>query len=220
MQKTIAKKSVWNWALPLSLLLAFAVWTMLVRFVDVQAIGPEDSFVGFASLNGAFHRLTGLHMRLYVLTDWLGLVPVAICLGFGILGLCQLLRRKSLAKVDRDLLLLGAFYVLVIGAYLLFESVVINYRPVLIEGRLEVSYPSSTTLLTLCVLPTAALQLRRRMTQSLLRRCVLALLWGFTIFMVAGRLISGVHWLTDILGGLLLSASLVSLYRCATKNDK
>lgn len=217
MQKTISRNGARHWLWVLGFLAAFLLWTGLICFADVQAIGPEGSCVGFAALNGAFHRLTGVHMGLYVLTDWLGLVPVAICMGFGVLGLCQLLRRKSLRKVDRDLLLLGAFYVLVIGAYLLFESVVINYRPVLIEGRLEVSYPSSTTLLTLCVLPTAAMELRRRIARPLLRRWVLALLWGFTIFMVAGRLISGVHWLTDILGGLLLSAFLVSLYRSTTK---
>ena len=32
---------------------------------------------------------------------------------------------------------------------------------------------------------------------------------------VAGRVVSGVHWMTDIAGGVLLSASLMAFYRAA-----
>ncbi len=193
-------------------LAAFALWTVLVRFVDVQAIGPGSSLVGLATLNGWFHQLTGVHMWLYTLTDWLGLVPVGFMFGFAILGLVQWIRRKRLCNVDVSILLLGGFYLIVTAAYLLFESVVINYRPVLIEGFLEASYPSSTTLLALCVMPTAAIQLSARLKSSGAKCYVNLLIAGFTVFMVVSRLISGVHWLTDIIGGILLSAGLVGLY--------
>ena len=218
MRGIFMKKTVRNGILALGLLLGFLLWTWLVCRVDVQAIGPEGSCVGFAAINGAFHRLTGVHMALYTLTDWLGLVPVAFCLGFGALGAAQWLRRRRLALVDRDLLCLGGFYLLVMGAYLLFEQVVINYRPVIIEGCLEVSYPSSTTLLTLCVMPTAEMVLSRRIGNRWVQRGVAVLIWGFTGFMVIGRLVSGVHWLTDILGGILLSAALVHTYAACTAN--
>ena len=203
----------------LCFLAAFALWTVLVRFVDVQAIGPEESAVGFAILNGWFHRLTGVHMELYTLTDWLGLVPVGFMFGFAVLGLVQWIRRKKLRKVDISILLLGGFYLLVTAAYLLFESVVINYRPVLIEGFLEASYPSSTTLLVLCVMPTAAMQLSARLKSPVTERYVNLLIAGFTFFMVVARLISGVHWLTDILGGILLSTGLVGLYAALIPTD-
>ena len=194
------------------LLAAFFLWTVAVSALNVQPIGPEGSKVGFAAVNGWFHRLTGVHMSLYHITDWLGLVPVAVCLGFGVLGLAQWIQRKSVLQVDRSLLLLGGFYILTIAAYLLFEEVVINYRPVLIAGFLEASYPSSTTLLVLCVMPTALLQLRSRIRNPILLRCVAAAITAFVAFMVIGRLLSGVHWLTDIIGGILLSGSLVKLY--------
>ena len=145
-------------ALGASLVAAFALWTVLVRFVDVRAIGPEGSSVGFAALNGFVHELTGVNWLLYTVTDWLGLVPIAAALGFAILGLVQLIKRKSLWKVDRSILALGVFYIVVIAAYVFFEMVVINYRPTLIEGYLEASYPSSTTMLVTCVMPTAAMQ--------------------------------------------------------------
>ena len=198
--------------LSLGLLAAFALWTVLVRFVDVQQIGPMGSPVGFATLNGSFHSLTEVHMALYTITDWLGLVPLAFIMGFGLVGLIQWIKRKRLWKVDRSILVLGGFYLVTMAVYLLFETVVINYRPVLIGGVLEASYPSSTTLLAMTVMPTAMLQLKDRIRSRAFRNCVLALIAAFTAFMVIGRLISGVHWVTDILGGILLSAGLVGLY--------
>ena len=202
-------------ALGAGLLAAFGLWTLAVCLIDVQPIGPDGSAVGFAALNGFLHRLTGVHWWLYTLTDWLGLIPLAVAALFGLLGLCQLIRRKSIRKVDGSILVLGGFYVAVIAVFLLFEKCVVNYRPVLIEGILEASYPSSTTLLTMCVMPTAALQLRSRIQNPGLRTVLIAAIWLFTALMVLGRLISGAHWFTDIVGGALLSAGLVTLYRAA-----
>ena len=197
-----------------ALLTAFVLWTAALFLVDVQPIGPEGSSVGFAALNGSFHRLTGVHMALYTLTDWLGLIPAGIAAGFALLGLAQWIRRRHLLRVDGSILVLGGFYLLVIAAYLFFEGFAVNHRPVLIEGRLEVSYPSSTTLLTLCVIPTAAMQLHERIQPAAPRRICIAALSIFGAFMVIARLVAGVHWISDIIGGGLLSAGLVLLY-CA-----
>ena len=199
-------------AAALGLLAAFALWTAAVCFVDVRAAGPLGSCVGFARLNSFFHSLTGVHMTLYTMTDWLSLIPVGVCIGFGALGLSQWIRRKSLLRVDRDILALGGFYATVMAAYILFEAVAVNYRPVLIDGRLEASYPSSTTLLVLCVMRTAGIQCRKRIGDPVLRGRVNGANAAFTALMVIGRLLSGVHWLTDIVGGVLLSAGLVALY--------
>ena len=197
-------------------IVAFALWTWLIRVVDVRIAGESHTPIGFATVNCRFHDLTGVHMGLYTATDWLGLVPILICLVFGMVGLFQLIRRRKLSNVDMDILLLGMYYVLVMGAYLLFECIPVNYRPILIDGRQEASYPSSTTLLTLCVMPTAVMQLRNRIANRSLRKVVSFIIVAFTAFMVIGRLISGVHWLTDIVGGGLLSAGLVMLYDAAS----
>ena len=195
--------------LPLLLLAAFILWTAAVCRIDVQPIGPEGSMVGFAALNGWFHRLTGVHMALYTITDWLSIIPLGIAAGFGLLGLCQWVKRKSIRRVDRDLLMLGCFYGAVLAVFALFEVMVINYRPILIEGVLEPSYPSSTTMLVMCIIPTAVMRCRRKWLSVLLT--------AFAIFMVAARLLSGVHWLSDIIGGALLSGGLVSLYASRIK---
>ena len=206
------KKNKKRLVLGASLVVAFVLWTILVCFVDVRAIGPEGSSVGFAALNGFVHELTGVNWFLYTITDWLGIVPIAVALGFAILGLVQLIKRKGLWKVDHSILALGVFYIVVMAAYIFFEVVVINYRPTLIDGYLEASYPSSTTMLVMCVMPTAAMQLNVRIKNTVLGRCAVITILAFTAFMVIGRLVSGVHWFTDIIGGALLSAGLVTMY--------
>lgn len=193
-------------------LAAFVVWTVLVLCVDVEAIGPQGTNVGFATLNGFVHRLTGANMLLYEITDWLGIVPISVCLGFAVIGAVQWIKRKSLLMVDRSILLLGIFYVAVMAAYILFEFVVINYRPVLIEGRLESSYPSSTTMLVSCIMPTAIAQLEKFIKRRVIKRTAVIIAVTFVIFMIVARLLSGVHWVSDIIGGILISAGLVLIY--------
>lgn len=202
-----------NVRITLTAFIAFVLWTVAITKIDLQAIGPRGTVVGFATLNDAFHKMTGVHLWLYEVTDWLGLVAIVFVLGFGVLGLIQLIRRRNLFKVDSDIIILGVFYILVIIGYVVFEEFAINYRPVIIEGRLESSYPSSTTLLILCVMPTAILQLKNRIKSVVIKNIIVLVISVFTLFMVVGRTISGVHWLTDIIGGILLSISLVMLYR-------
>lgn len=195
------------------LLLAFAAWTILIQTVDVKAVGVNGTTIGMASINTWFHKLTGVHMTIYTITDWLGLVPIFICLSFGILGLIQLVKRRSLFKVDTDIILLGVYYVIVIFAYLIFEMIPINYRPILIEGFMEASYPSSTTLLVLSVMPTLKYQIDRRSNHSALKTAVTIFVICFSLFMVTGRSLAGVHWCTDIIGSILLSMGLFKLYQ-------
>ena len=210
------KETKKNFGIAAILLGAFVVWMAAVQLVDVQPIGPQGSTVGFATVNSWVHNLTGVHMSLYTVTDWLGLVPIGVAMGFALLGLIQWIKRKRLRQVDFSILVLGGFYLLVMAAYVLFEVFVINYRPVLINGCLEASYPSSTTMLALCVMPTTLMQLNARIKSQTLKRWVGFGITAFILFMVIGRLLSGVHWFTDIIGGALLSAGLVMLYYSIT----
>ena len=194
---------------------AFVVWTILIQIIDVQPVGPKATYVGFAGFNSWFHEWTGVHMTLYIVTDWLGLVPIAVCMIFGIMGLVQLIKRRSLFKVDYDIWILGIYYVIVIIGYLVFEMIPINYRPILIEGRLESSYPSSTTLLVLCVMPTLIEQINRRLKNTVWKRVGIGFVMCFSVGMVLGRLFSGVHWFTDIVGAAMLSTGLFFIYKAA-----
>ena len=207
------KETQKSFCIAICMLVAFLLWTIAIRIIDVQAIGPQKSTVGFATINQFVHSLTGVHMSLYTITDWLGLVPLMFVMGFGTLGLIQWIKRKHLLKVDDSILVLGGFYIVVMAVYVLFEMLVINYRPVLINGALEASYPSSTTMLVLCVMPTAIMQLHDRIRNDVVKRNIIFAITAFIAFMVIGRLVSGVHWFSDIIGGALLSAGLVMMYR-------
>ena len=199
--------------LGIMLVLAFVVWTVLIQIVDVQPVGQNGTDLGFASFNSWFQKLTGVHMTIYTITDWLGLVPLFICMIFGGIGLVQLVKRRSLFKVDYDIIFLGIYYVIVILCYLIFEMIPINYRPILIEGVMEASYPSSTTLLVLSVMPTLTFQVNRRIENAIVKKAISILIIIFSAFMVIGRLISGVHWFTDIVGSIVFSAGLFCIYK-------
>ena len=127
------------------------IYTILVKYIDVQAIGPKDSLVGFATINKFIFNLTGVNMVWYSITDWLGFVPLIIAFIYAMIGLVQMIKRKNILKVDKEILGLGVFYIIVIGLYILFETYIINYRPTLMDGILEASYPSSHTLLSVCI---------------------------------------------------------------------
>lgn len=195
------------------LILAFVIWTVLIQIIDVQPIGQNGTDVGFATLNRSFHNLTGVNMVIYHITDWLGLVPIFCCMIFGGVGFAQLVKIKNLFKVDYDIIALGVYYVIVIFGYLFFEMMPINYRPIPIDGVMEASYPSSTTLLVLSVMPTVIFQVNRRIKNTFIRKPINVSVILFVLFMVIGRTVSGVHWLTDIVGAIILSTGLYLIYK-------
>ncbi|MBE6131333.1 MAG: phosphatase PAP2 family protein [Erysipelotrichaceae bacterium] len=194
------------------MIVSFVLWTIIAKFVDVKQIGPNNSYVGLSTMNSFVHNLTGCNMLLYTITDWLGIVPIILVLVFGIIGLIQWIKRRNFLKVDYDILILGLYYIVVFIFYILFENVVVNYRPVLIDGYLEVSYPSSTTLIVLSVMPTIIIQVNIRINNIILKKVLIYCIIVFSCFMVVGRILSGVHWISDIIGGLLLSSGLVIMY--------
>lgn len=212
--------------LALVLCLCFIGWTAAVALVDVQPIGPEGSRVGLAKMNAWAREATGVNaaeggMRpfWYKLTNALGYGSLAVALLFAVYGLGQLICRRSLRKMDREILLLGLFYVLLLCCYVLFEKVIVNYRPVILspEDGLEASYPSSHTMLACFIFSTAMMQLPRLVKSPALRKLGQMLCAAIIAVAVAGRLLSGVHWLSDIIGGVLLSAALTALYAAAVK---
>ena len=191
-----------------------AVLILLVRFVDVSPIGPEGTTVGLSHLNRAVFELFGVNLIWYHITDWLGVVAILTAFGFAVVGLAELVKRKSLTRVDKEILLLGGLYLVVIGLYLLFEHAIVNYRPIIMPDgtRPEASFPSSHTMIVCVIMGSAMMLIRTRRkgkTLYTLASSCCALVIGITVI---GRLIAGVHWFTDILGGLLISASLLSLY--------
>ena len=201
-----------------ALLILFLIFTLVVVNIDVQPIGPENSEVGCAALNGALRDAIGTSDGMYRLAERLGYVALASVAFFALLGLCQLIKRKSLLAVDPDIWVLAGFYIIVLALYVLFNKVVINYRPLLEDGVLKASYPSSHTMLAVCTMGVAIIEARYRIRNSALAFAVRVLLGCLMSLLILARLLSGMHWVTDILGGALLGAALVAAFDSAFRS--
>ena len=188
------------------------LYIILLKTVDVQSIGPKSSSVGLASINNWFLQNIGTNDTCYKITKYLGILPFLLVGYYGFIGLKQLINKKSINKVDKELLLLGIFYILVGATYIFFEKVIINYRPVLMDGELEASFPSSHTMLAICVCASSLLISKYYIKNENIRKIIDILTWIVMIILVVGRALSGVHWITDIIGGILVSAFLISLF--------
>lgn len=202
----------------ITLFVAFAVFTVLVKVVDVAAVGPLGSKVGFSKINDSIFEGIGTSDTWYNISEVFGIFALIVAGVFVIVGLVQLIKRKSLKMVDNHILALGVFYVVVALTYILFEVLVINERPVLVEGVLEASYPSSHTMLSICILGSAIIEIHKLFENK--KKLVIALDIISVVIMViivVGRLLSGMHWFTDIIGGILLSLALVFVYHGVLK---
>ena len=187
------------------------LFTILVQVVDVQAIGPNGSLVGFATINQLVFDTLKTNDTLYHLTEWVGILPIFIALLYALVGFGELIKAKDLRKVDKNLLSLAVFYIVVIGVYVLFEIYEVNYRPILMDGVLEASYPSSHTMMAICICGSS-LFISKRIFKTEFAKGLNLLSILVMIFLVVGRLVSGVHWFTDILGGILISGALLMIF--------
>ena len=193
------------------LLLIAITFTILVKVVDVKQIGVNNSSIGFATLNQFIFETTGVNMIWYHITDWSGLIPVFMAIVYAFIGLIQFIKRRSIFKVDKEIILLGLYYIIVIALYVFFEKVIINYRPILMNGFLEASYPSSHTLMTICICGSSIL-INKKLFNNKITKVINYLSIIIITITVVGRLISGVHWFTDIIGGILISSGLLMTF--------
>ncbi len=195
-------------------LVLFLLLIAAVKTVDVAPIGPEETSIGLSGINGAIHEATGVSKLLYKLTIYLGYLSILAGLCFALLGLIQLIQRKSLLKVDREILVLGCLLVVLALLYVLFEFVVIDFRPVVMPGEAhpEASFPSSHTMLTFVILGSIMMIIGRYVKNRSLRTLIQVICGLLILVMVFCRLLSGVHWFTDILGGVLISGALLFLF--------
>lgn len=196
------------------LFIVFMIFTLVVMKLDVRPIGPEGSSVGLASLNKSIHEKIGVSGLWYDITEWLGMAAILLAVGFALLGAKQLIKRKSLFKVDKDIILLGGYFVLVIAAYIFFDKFIVNYRPIIMDAGkgLEPSYPSSHAMIITSIMAAAMIQFNHRIKNRGIKALVQIISAAVIVLVVVGRLLSGVHWFTDIIGGVILSGFFVSLY--------
>jgi len=196
----------------------FVLFTVLVKTVDVKPAGPQGSLIGLSAVNTFVFDLLGQNGVWYAVSEGIGYLALLVAFSFAVIGLLQMIRRKSVFKIDADILALGVLYVVTAIAYVLFETVIINYRPVLVGGMLEASYPSSHTMLVVTILGSAIIQSDKRIKSGYLKKIVNAVLFIGIFATAVGRVASGMHWITDVIGALLLSLFLVLTYYSVVKH--
>lgn len=199
----------------LASLISYALFVALIiglKKFDVRPIGPQNTSIGFASLNENCQNIIGVDMGVYRLTEYLGYAAIGVAVCFTLFGLGQLIHRRSFAAVDRDLYMLALLYIVCVAFYIAFEKVIINYRPVLVDGVPEASFPSSHTMMAVVIMGSAIHQLSHRISKPGARRFAVAACWFLMAAIVYGRVVSGVHWATDIIGGLILATGLILSY--------
>lgn len=192
----------------------FAVIIVLVKSVDVSAIGAEGTSVGASAFNKAVHDASGVNMTLYKIAEYLGYAALILCVFFAGIGLWQIIKRRGIFKADKTIYALGGLYIVTIALYALFEKVVVNFRPIIMPGdeHVEASFPSSHTVLAIVVMGSAIILARYYIKNTTLRRALQAVCAAVLILTVLFRLWSGVHWVTDIIGGIFIACSLLSIW--------
>ena len=201
-----------NLVISVILILLAIIFTILVKNVDVNTLGANGSNIGFSTLNRSVFDNIGVNMTWYNITNCLGIISIIIALAYVLIGLIQLVKRKNVFKVDKEIIALGIFYVILAAIYIAFEIFIVNYRPILMDGELEASYPSSHTMLTIFICGSAILINSKLFNDNKIAKITNVVALIIMIVTVIGRLLSGVHWFTDILGGIIIASALLMSY--------
>ena len=214
------KKTLRNFIITGSMFLLFVIFTLIVAFVDVKTVGPRGSEVGLATINKWFFRLVGVRPVFNVITQILAIVALAVAVAFCGLGVYQAIKRKSIKKVDKDLVIMGIIYLLTAVVYVFFELVVVNCRPIMVGGELAASYPSSHVLLSVVIMGTAFIWVARKAFKEEYKVAAYSIIAAIALIAPIGRLLAGRHWLTDVIGGLLIATTIVMLYYSCINFEK
>lgn len=201
-----------NVFISITLFIIMTLFTALVCFYDVKPLGINKTDIGFSSLNTYIFNELGTNYLWYKLSEVLGIVALILVFIYGAIGTIDLIKKKNIFKVDKKIILLGIFYIIVFGLYIIFDKVIINYRPILVEGVLESSYPSSHTLLSIFVFGSSLL-INKYLFPVKKIKIVNCILFAMMILTVIGRLLSGMHWFTDIVGGILIASFLLYVFK-------
>ena len=190
----------------------FILFTIMIKFVGVKAVGPNGSEVGFADLNKSFYDSVGANNGAKIVSELIGYFAIVCALFFVGLLVYQWIKRKSFKLIDKNLIIFCVMCAVLVAFYVLFEICKINYRPTIVDGELKASYPSSHTMLICCLLVFCMLNFSYYVENMKIRYTLYACFSALAVVGTLLRLYSGMHWLTDIFAGVILSGALCFLF--------
>lgn len=206
----------------------FIILIILLKCVDVKTLYDCDS-IGLAGLNKVYYK--EYNKALDILSDVIFYLVIAFNVFLIVLYAINLSKTKSL-KAGYKFYIYFSILLLGIILWLLFDKVIcINTRPNIKDGVVEGSFPSTHVFLTAyIVLSSPYLFLKMEKNKGLekanklgFEEIITIIFISIALVMTVLRLYSGMHWLTDCVGGLILGFFLFGLFYlfvCIFKNKK
>lgn len=189
----------------------FAVLIILLSCADVR-VAPNGGKIGLGKMNITVSYALGYGETWYKISKILGYVVLAAAVFNVAVTVWQYFKRKKLIAVDREFLCLCGLYAAVAVVYVAFELFPVNFRPTSSGNNLEASFPSSHALLALTVCGSSAIVAFRKIGSRPWRIAAITAESVLAVALVASRTLSGVHWITDVIGSVILSVALVSCF--------
>lgn len=210
------KKHIINFSITAALFVVFAVFTIIAKFVDTSLVLTTNTKIGLSSINKPIFDSIKISDAWGTVSTVLFLVAALVALALIVIGVKEFIKTKQLSKVNHKILFLIGLYMLTVFFYFLFEILIVNYRPLLDEGLAKASYPSSHTLLVCVVCLSACFVVPDYIKNKPLKITIISLLILISLLTPVTRMLAGMHWFSDIIGSLLLSAALVMCYYSTT----
>lgn len=144
------------------------------------------------------------------ITDIILITALAVLGVFAVLGLVEWIKRKSLKKVDRELLAMIPPLFLMAATYFIFDHIfILNTRP---NGSGEPSFPSSHTMATATIFLMTMLALKKYVKNKSLRIFLDVVMLILIVLVSVGRVAANMHWTSDVIGALIFSLIFVAIY--------
>lgn len=200
-----------NYYITLAIFIVFIIFTIGVMNIDVMAIGPKDGKVGFSTINKKVFEIFGQNDKWDQVSDKLLSISVFVELGFILITIFQIIKRKSLFKIDYDISIFFILYIIFALINVFFDYIAINNRPIIEDGKVEASYPSTHTFMTVFMLGFLMIEIWCRIKNKAIKNIIYTICVIIMIAMPILRVIAGRHWLTDVIGGVILGLFAVML---------
>lgn len=154
-------------------------------------------------------------MQWGMITDVIVASAIAVVVVFACLGLYQWVSRKSLKKVDPQLLWMPLPLAIMAVVYFIFEKlIVLNVRP---NGSGEPSFPSTHVMITATVFFITMLIIPKYVKQKSLRIILEVIMVIMIILICIGRVLANMHWPIDVVGGVGFAFIFAEIYYLALK---
>lgn len=149
-------------------------------------------------------------MQWELITNVILITSIITLAVFVFLGLYQWISRKSIKKVDRQLLWMPVPLILMVITYLLFQYVfVLNTRP---NGSGESSFPS-THVMVVATIFFIAMMILPKYVKSKPIRIILDVLMVVMISLTSvGRVAADMHWVLDVIGAVVFAFIFTEVY--------